>query len=139
MEVPEIDAARCTFCGKWRQEICQFNAIAVLPNVASFTFRNHAIAARLLLVCPEQAVISKAEAHRHRGERRAVDRFAAHAGCGWAKPWLTPLIRGVRERRLGRRAHSIIDAPPGTSCPVLAAVLGSDLVILVTEPTPWLK
>ncbi len=31
----------------------------------------------------------------------------------------------------------LIDAPPGTSCSMIAAVRGSDFVILVTEPTPF--
>ena len=31
----------------------------------------------------------------------------------------------------------LVDAPPGTSCPVIEAVRGSDLVVLVTEPTPF--
>jgi MinD superfamily P-loop ATPase len=31
----------------------------------------------------------------------------------------------------------LIDAPPGTSCPVIESVRGSDLVVLVTEPTPF--
>jgi MinD superfamily P-loop ATPase len=31
----------------------------------------------------------------------------------------------------------IVDAPPGTSCPVIESVQGSDFVILVTEPTPF--
>ena len=58
MEVPEIDAAGCTFCGKC-QEICQFNAIAVLPNAAlTFPELCHSYGG-CFLVCPEQAVISK--------------------------------------------------------------------------------
>ncbi|MBW2515188.1 MAG: (4Fe-4S)-binding protein, partial [Deltaproteobacteria bacterium] len=32
---------------------------------------------------------------------------------------------------------TIIDAPPGTSCPVIAAMKKSDFVLLVTEPTPF--
>jgi MinD superfamily P-loop ATPase len=31
----------------------------------------------------------------------------------------------------------LIDAPPGTSCPVIESVRGSDLVVLVTESTPF--
>jgi MinD superfamily P-loop ATPase len=31
----------------------------------------------------------------------------------------------------------IIDAPPGTSCPVVESVKGSDFSLLVTEPTPF--
>jgi MinD superfamily P-loop ATPase len=32
---------------------------------------------------------------------------------------------------------NIIDAPPGTSCPVISSVKGTDFVVLVTEPTPF--
>ncbi len=47
-----------------------------------------------------------------------------------------PLIRAVkRKRRDGLPA--ILDAPPGTSCPVIATLRGVDFIILVTEPTPF--
>jgi len=47
-----------------------------------------------------------------------------------------PLIRAVKSR-LNREKAAILDAPPGTSCPVIATVRGSDFVVLVTEPTPF--
>jgi MinD superfamily P-loop ATPase len=31
----------------------------------------------------------------------------------------------------------IMDSPPGTSCPAVAAIEGADRVVLVTEPTPF--
>src|SRR4030066_54258 len=34
-------------------------------------------------------------------------------------------------------ATAILDAPPGTSCPVIATLRGADFVMLVTEPTPF--
>jgi MinD superfamily P-loop ATPase len=34
-------------------------------------------------------------------------------------------------------ALTIIDAPPGTSCPVIASMKGANFVLLVTEPTPF--
>ena len=47
-----------------------------------------------------------------------------------------PLIKKVRSF-----AHpdliTIIDAPPGTSCPVIASMKGADFVLMVTEPTPF--
>jgi len=47
-----------------------------------------------------------------------------------------PLIRKVRDfTRPG--ALTIIDAPPGTSCPVITSMKGADFVLLVTEPTPF--
>ena len=46
------------------------------------------------------------------------------------------LIKHVK-RHAARRGYVIIDAPPGTSCPVIEAVKGTDFVLLVTEPTPF--
>lgn len=46
-----------------------------------------------------------------------------------------PVIRAVQSKGISDTV--IIDAPPGTSCPVIAAIRGTDLVILVTEPTPF--
>jgi MinD superfamily P-loop ATPase len=47
-----------------------------------------------------------------------------------------PLIRAVKAR-LRNGMPAILDAPPGTSCPVIATLRGADLVLLVTEPTPF--
>jgi MinD superfamily P-loop ATPase len=47
-----------------------------------------------------------------------------------------PLIRAVKAR-MQNGLPAILDAPPGTSCPVIAALRGTDFVVLVTEPTPF--
>ena len=47
-----------------------------------------------------------------------------------------PLIRAVKEK-IDPNKVAILDAPPGASCPVINTVMGSDFVILVTEPTPF--
>ena len=135
LEVPEIDPARCTLCGKC-QEICQFNAIAVLPAAAlNFPELCHSCGG-CFLVCPEQALISR---QRRIGTveigARGLVRFA-NGRLRVGEALAPPLIRRVREEA-GEHGLIIIDAPPGTSCPVLAAVRGSDLVLLVTEPTPF--
>jgi len=51
-------------------------------------------------------------------------------------PLSPPLIRAVK-RRTGDGGPVLIDCPPGTSCPVISALRGSDFVVLVTEPTPF--
>lgn len=135
LEVPEIDPARCTLCGKC-QEICQFNAIAVLPAAAlNFPELCHSCGG-CFLVCPEQALISR---QRRIGTveigARGLVRFA-NGRLRVGEALAPPLIRRVREEAWGG-GLTIIDAPPGTSCPVLATVQGSDLVLLVTEPTPF--
>ena len=47
-----------------------------------------------------------------------------------------PVIRQVKKSILTDRIN-IIDAPPGTSCPVVESIKDADYVILVTEPTPF--
>jgi len=47
-----------------------------------------------------------------------------------------PVIRAVK-KRIPKEGLAILDAPPGTSCPVVATLKGSDFVVLVTEPTPF--
>jgi MinD superfamily P-loop ATPase len=39
--------------------------------------------------------------------------------------------------RHSKRGVTILDCPPGASCPVVASLRGADYVLLVTEPTPF--
>jgi len=135
VEVPDIDLSRCTFCGKC-QEICQFNAIAVLPDTAlTFPELCHSCGG-CFLVCGEDAVrpgrrlVGDVEI----GSRGPV-RFA-HGRLRVGEAMAVPLIRRVRQEA-SPDGLTIIDAPPGTSCPVVTAIWGSDVVLLVTEPTPF--
>jgi MinD superfamily P-loop ATPase len=135
LEVPEVDLSKCTFCGKC-QEICQFNAIAILPEAAlTFPELCHSCGG-CFLICPEGAVNSRTRPIGvveigFRGNVRFV-----HGRLRVGDAMAPPLIRRVKAE-----AHpdglTIIDAPPGTSCPVVAALWGSDAVLLVTEPTPF--
>ncbi|MFZ5449905.1 MAG: ATP-binding protein [Thermodesulfobacteriota bacterium] len=135
VEVPEIDAARCTLCGKC-QEICQFNAIAVLPETAlTFPELCHSCGG-CFLVCPEAAVLSR---------RRLVGQVQtgilgkisfAHGRLRVGEAMAPPLIRRVKQEA-PRQGLTIIDAPPGTSCPVVTTMWGSDYAIMVTEPTAF--
>ncbi|MGQ9688590.1 MAG: ATP-binding protein [Desulfobaccales bacterium] len=135
VEVPDIDFASCNFCGKC-QEICQFNAIAVLPaTVLTFMELCHSCGG-CFLVCPEGAVKSQTRPIGvvETGTRGHI-RFI-HGRLRVGEAMAPPLIRRVKQE-----AHpdglTIIDAPPGTSCPVVSALYGSDFVLLVTEPTPF--
>jgi MinD superfamily P-loop ATPase len=50
-----------------------------------------------------------------------------------------PIIRQLKAKHAPDRADAvtILDAPPGTSCPVVETMRGADFVLLVTEPTPF--
>jgi MinD superfamily P-loop ATPase len=47
-----------------------------------------------------------------------------------------PAIRAVQDAAPDVQL-TILDCPPGTSCPVITSVRGCDLLLLVTEPTPF--
>ena len=133
--VPEIDLEKCTYCKKCA-EICRFKAIAVLPQtVLTFPELCHSCGG-CMKVCPEGAIT---EAGRElgeieRGRRGAID--FVHGVLRVGEAMSPPLIRIVRGYIQPDKIN-IIDAPPGTSCPVIAAMKGVDFVLMVTEPTPF--
>jgi len=108
------------------------------------------------LLCPENAI---SETNREIGIMqigKADTIEFIHGKLNIGEPMAPPLIREIKKERLGgkeKRRHggndqlpinqltnhqfTIIDVPPGTSCPVIEAVKGSDFSILVTEPTPF--
>jgi len=145
--IPEVDDAKCTYC-KRCMEICRFGAIAVAgERVLIFPELCHSCGG-CTAICPEDAIIEK-------------DRILGIIETGFVEPGLTdqgkdsgekikfvhglmdigqvmapPIIRQVRTHA-DPKGLTIIDAPPGTSCPVIASMKGVDFVLLVTEPTPF--
>lgn len=133
--VPEVDERRCTLCGMCG-EICQFRAIVVIGDtVLPFPQLCHSCGG-CMLVCPEKAI---SETRRELGViekgRRDGLQFA-HGRLRVGEAMSPPLIRRVRSMT-APGGLTIIDAPPGTSCPVVAAMKGADFVVMVTEPTPF--
>jgi MinD superfamily P-loop ATPase len=133
--VPKVNPERCTLCRTCSQ-ICQFHAIAVLnENVLLFPELCHGCGA-CALSCPEDAIeeVQRGIGIINCGKGRGVRFTEGRLNVGEAMA--TPLIRAVKEKADGADIV-IIDAPPGTSCPVVEAVSDSDFVVLVTEPTPF--
>ena len=135
LPVPQVDFERCTYCGKCG-EVCQFSAIAVIKkNVLTFPELCHGCGACSLL-CPADAIteVDRQIGVLEIGQSNGV-RFI-HGILEISEAMSPPLIKAVK-----RAAHNsgitIIDVPPGTSCPVIEAVKGSDFCLLVTEPTPF--
>ena len=133
--VPRIDKEKCTHCGNC-SKVCEFRAIAVLPDdVLTFDELCHSCGA-CSLFCPEGAIT---ECQHSVGEIQEVvsgeqELLYGRLRIGEAAP--VALIRGVKARIPDARL-SIVDCPPGTACPMVESVRGSDLVVLVTEPTPF--
>ncbi len=133
--VPEVDKENCDFCGRC-QEVCAYNAIAVLKNdVLIFKELCHGCGACKHL-CPRGAIkeVGKEIGVVEIGARD--DLQFAHGRLNIGEAMSPPLIRAVKQY-INPTRSTIIDVPPGTSCPVIEAVKKSDFCILVTEPTPF--
>jgi MinD superfamily P-loop ATPase len=135
LKVPKVDMGKCSLCGRC-QEICQFKAIVVVgKSVLTFPELCHSCGG-CFEVCPEGAIteVDRAMGIFERGTRDGLQ--FAYGSLYVGQVMAVPLIERVRAE-IESGMLTIIDAPPGTSCPVISSVKGSDFVILVTEPTPF--
>lgn len=139
--VPEIDESKCVYCGKCAK-VCVYNAIAVLSGQEGkkgttlvFAHLCHGCGACSAL-CPEKAIkeVNREIGVVELGDCGKID--FAHGMLNIGEAMSPPLIRQVKDE-INLKKTVIIDAPPGTSCPVVASVKGSDFCVLVTEPTPF--
>jgi len=133
--VPEIDTEKCNLCGKCA-EVCAFNAIAILPQQPLlFTNLCHGCGACSYL-CPQKAIT---ETERRIGvvEWGQADGISfVHGKLDVGEAMAPPIIRKVKQHT-SKDGIVIIDAPPGTSCPVVETVKDSHFCLLITEPTPF--
>jgi len=135
VNVVRIDDDKCNYCGKC-QEKCRFNALAVLPrHVMVFDELCHGCGT-CLLACPEEAIkeIERPIGVIETGHAGGVRYVGGRINIGEAMS--PPLIRAVKQK-VAKDKQVIIDAPPGTSCPVVNSVIGTDFCVMATEPTPF--
>ncbi len=145
--VPAVDPEKCTYCGRCA-EVCQYHAIAVVPQrVLVFPELCHGCGS-CTLNCPEQAIheVLDVTGTIERGWARGVEFAQGTMNVG--EPMAVPIIRQLKRWVIPPDASAslgeapggrpvILDAPPGTACPVVESMRGADFVLLVTEPTPF--
>ncbi|MFW6414566.1 MAG: P-loop NTPase, partial [Verrucomicrobiota bacterium] len=133
---PVWDAGKCTACGKCA-EACNYNAIAVVKGkVLIFNELCHSCGT-CAYVCPEGAITEQETAV---GKVQAAPDnrpfYFARGMLNIGEALAPNVVQGVKEY-LDPEAVNIIDASPGTACPVVEALEDSDVALLVTEPTPF--
>jgi MinD superfamily P-loop ATPase len=136
--IPQVDEALCTYCVRCA-EVCQYHAIAVLGK-KTLVFRQlcHGCGS-CTLMCPEGAITETLNV------MGALERGPTPYGVDFARgvlnvgePMAVPVIRQLKRWADPKPDQVVIvDASPGTSCPVVEAVRGADFLLLVTEPTPF--
>ncbi len=146
--IPEVDFDRCIYCGRCA-EVCQYHAIAVVgEKVLVFPELCHGCGS-CTLNCPTGAIheVLDVMGTLERGQaglpleagRSGVVEFA-QGTLNVGEPMAVPIIRQLKRWAIppdhGGRPI-ILDAPPGTSCPVVETMRGADFVLMVTEPTPF--
>jgi MinD superfamily P-loop ATPase len=133
--VPQVDELLCDGCGECGR-FCEYHAIVSFgtkPLVFAEMCHGCGGCAK---VCPKKAI--RETDHRigviktDQSESITLIQGCLDVGVAMAPP----LIREVKAR-LQNGTHAILDAPPGTSCPVIVTIRGADFVMLVTEPTPF--
>jgi MinD superfamily P-loop ATPase len=136
--IPAVDESRCTHCGKCA-EVCQFHAIAVMgKKTLVFPQLCHGCGSCMAL-CPEHVITEQPDKMGvlEGGPARSNIAFARGV-LDIGEPMAVPVIRQLKKWATPQPGQVVIrDASPGTSCPVVEAVRGSDYLLLVTEPTPF--
>jgi MinD superfamily P-loop ATPase len=137
--IPEVDLEKCTFCGRCA-EVCQYHAIPVIgERVFVLPELCHGCGS-CTLICPTQAIreVLNTTGAVERGWAGPVE--FAHGILNVGQPMAVPIIRQLK-RWVIPSDHTdrpiLLDAPPGTACPVVETMRGADFVLMVTEPTPF--
>lgn len=132
---PKVDEKLCDFCKKC-SEFCEYNAIVVVSKkIIVFSELCHNCGG-CVLVCPRKAITEEKKEIGivEKGYSKNLAFVSGRLNVGEPRP--VPVINEVKKEIIQEK-NVIIDSPPGTSCPVIASIHGSDFCILVTEPTPF--
>ena len=133
--IPKVDESVCTHCGTCG-EICQYSAIVSAGQaVLVFAELCHGCGG-CSLVCPSGAIteVLYETGKVQVGRAGPVDFVRGILDVGRA---ISPPVIKAAKAAAPDADVTILDSPPGTSCPVIESVKGSDFVLLVTEPTPF--
>ncbi len=133
--IPEVDPTLCNLCGQC-ESICQFNAITLVgEDVLIFPDLCHSCGG-CFLVCPTYAIKENFHAigQIRFGDSQGIQFIDGSLHIG--KVRCTPIIEKIKTF-IDKKQFSLLDAPPGTACPLVETIRDCDYAILVTEPTPF--
>lgn len=135
MPIPTIDNEKCTACNKC-VDFCEFNAIvSVKDKTLIFPELCHGCGG-CIMICPTHALT---ETYRDLGviQQGNMDKINIIQGVMQIGEAMSPPLIKKAKKHIKKDQTTILDCPPGTSCPMINAVRGADVVLLVTEPTPF--
>lgn len=136
LEVARIDPELCTGCGKCR-EFCRYGAVNENFEVDSYGCEGCAVCT---IVCPSGVISMEKKVSGQVFSSETRFGPMAHARLGIGEETSGKLVSAVRSnaKKLAEQYHKdliLIDGPPGTGCSAIAAITGTTLVLVVSEPT----
>ena len=133
--VPEIHEDKCTCCRKCA-EFCQYNALFVAGDLAMvFPELCHSCGG-CRLVCPEEAITEKPRQIGTVTVAETDDMCLVYGEINVGEALAVPVVSAVKDHAEGD-GLVILDAAPGSACPLVETVHGADYCLMVTEPTPF--
>jgi MinD superfamily P-loop ATPase len=133
--VPTVNQDLCSSCGKCA-DICEFNAIACLPHLTMIYPDLCHSCGGCWLVCPFKAITPEEQPIGGISTGISDNLTFTQGRLRVGQTLVPPLIEAVKNVPRDE-TWIIFDAPPGTTCPVVATLQGVDFVLLVAEPTPF--
>jgi MinD superfamily P-loop ATPase len=139
IQIPQVDFGKCTYCGRCA-EVCAYHAIAVVgQNVLIFPQLCHGCGS-CTLNCPEGAISEVLHVTGVVEQGHAEHITFGHGILNVGEAMAPPIIRQLKRMTIPQNGADrvvILDASPGTACPVVETMRNADFVLLVTEPTPF--
>ncbi|MFX1519371.1 MAG: AAA family ATPase [Promethearchaeota archaeon] len=143
--LPEFILKNCTYCGKCA-ECCRAHAILQVGDKPPLLFPEICTGCEVCrLVCPSEAIRNKEKVVGYTFEGRSSSNVDIVSGeLKLREPESAIAVEAARERAFKKIKENdknydivVIDTAPGAHCDVIRALLGADLVLAVTEPTPF--
>ena len=139
--IPKIDKKKCIRCGKCA-DVCKQNSLVFIKNKVPAFVKDTCIGCMACkLVCPKGAILEdkKVIGNIYSGKYEDLFLISGELLLGELASGevVVDVKKYAKKESIDIKAEIIfIDAPAGTGCPVIASLVGSDYIILVTEPTP---
>ena len=137
--VAEIDQEKCTSCGIC-ESLCRFDAIKEENGIFQVIDFNCEGCKLCMHACPEEAIDMKQSHNSEWYESKTRFGPMIHAHLGIGEDLSGKLVSQLRERarevaKQKNAGYILTDGPPGVGCPVIASITGTDLGLVITEPT----
>jgi MinD superfamily P-loop ATPase len=133
--VPKLDKAKCAKCGRCA-EVCRESAVVHVAGQYPIFVLDQCIGCKACMIaCPRGALSEEKRPCGYIYEGRGlVDFVSGEIVPGQEEG--SPVVNAVKSFSTGKHDFTIVDTAAGTHCTVISALMGADLALAVTEPTP---